>query len=807
MSQTLASTIYHNNTIGLLNYTDSQTLLTEFVRFSAFKLYGNVFHYTYVDDHFYSVGFILGMISLGIFIVFVLPCQLAVNILYGIRARKILKKNRNNSSIETPPSSASSGDASVNKEEKKNNTDKYTFRETLKKAWYEYVLLEGVARATPSFVMVVFICLVIWLTSAFSKIHFAGAAVLMAITMTMWLIQWVLFDLGTFTYEVLRSFSTRFGKSKTSEVTKDQELKNVDVTTSTTSTMNINQSTTAIVPPSNDSSSHHHHSEHRFGGLVKDISFGYVKSLANPLFRRHPLLGVLIVFIFFFVTFLIFLVVNGVTADFCVAYDPIEISTLATRAGDSTRCKSGTICFTYMTISADISSEMIVNFQIDAKQLNSSFVYYGTFDPNAEFQFDSKTALKANANCFKMTVIEIDRWQCYVNLRGLQSSSSYYVKSAFTGKDYTATSVTFEDSNVYKFRTAPSASSPDRIVSFLNGGDLAWGTNFLSLVKLIPPTGKNISTAPYFFMVGGDVAYDNGCAYCYMRWESWFSNWAKYMVVPLQHTSSVSHTYTLPLASCVGNHEAGNFKRPRSDDAFYIRYFPHELEGDSSNLIVSDPQYTRKLQHVHYLSSHTLLMVLDSWVHESPEQQVSYIVNYFNALDPSKYKNRMVTIHEGIYASSSELSPMTAAMREQWEALFLKYNITLVLENHVHTYKQTYPLRFGKVMDTKADPLNSRAGADNDYYYERNIYNGLGKEEEKGIIYVGDGSLGAHFYGDKLLFGDPMFRQLGIITHFHHIITHDTNSVPTIELTAYGYDSSTGDSYRVSGSGLTIKTF
>ena len=112
------------------------------------------------------------------------------------------------------------------------------------------------------------------------------------------------------------------------------------------------------------------------------------------------------------------------------------------------------------------------------------------------------------------------------------------------------------------------------------------------------------------------MSYENGCIYCYPRWDRWFKYWSIYMVVAADYGNGVIHNYTLPIATAVGNHESGNFQRPsRKDNGYYIRLFPHELEAVPNQFIVPDPQETRALQYIHYISNHTVMLVLDSWVH------------------------------------------------------------------------------------------------------------------------------------------------------------------------------------------------
>ena len=71
--------------------------------------------------------------------------------------------------------------------------------------------------------------------------------------------------------------------------------------------------------------------------------------------------------------------------------------------------------------------------------------------------------------------------------------------------DFSTTTETIQDTKMYKFRTAPSASSSDRVVSFVNGGDLDWKENVYSLATILVNMGKNLPTAPYFAMVGGKL--------------------------------------------------------------------------------------------------------------------------------------------------------------------------------------------------------------------------------------------------------------------------------------------------------------
>ncbi|KAG2377391.1 hypothetical protein C9374_009302 [Naegleria lovaniensis] len=826
-----------NNSIGLFNQSDSTSLLETVTRFYNDKIIHDHYWHHYLDDHYYSVSFIVGMIILALFVCVMLPLKTFSVLYYCMMGRRRIFKSTAHDRRQEASSSTNALQEESSQERENLRTCHSSSTRSMKDTCLnvtKFMCLEVCAGWVPSFLICILLCLLILFASTFSKIHFAGAAMLMSLVMLFWLVHSVMLDGGVFMAGLFRTVK----KVKAHYHLRKRQNVNAQKIDATSTALEMDEKNGGVssdlnhshdasknhqMETSNSSSSQQSNSDNK--GIatvfVEELGRTYFESLSSPIVKKHPIVIGLLVFLLFCLTFGIFIVTTVVSSDFCVAYDPIEVSTFITRKNDNEICREG-ICFTYMTISRDISTQMIVNFQVVATRLDDAYVYYGTFNPQLDFQFNSNTSSKVQASCFKLDKVinEISRYQCYANILNLTPSSSYYMKSAAVGvPNYSSSQASLmEDPMVYKFRTAPSASSnSDRVVSFVNGGDFAWKEATFQLASVLTNLGSNVTTCPYFAMVGGDISYENGCPYCYPRWDRWFKYWAKYMVVKIDYSSSISHTYTLPIATAVGNHEAGNFKRSsRVTNAYYIRLFPHEIETTTAPvpLIVADPQNSRALQYIHYLSNHTVVMVLDSWVHDSPAQQVDFIVGFFSNLTKNNdkvYKNRIVVIHECMYTSAKTKSSITLEMRDKWEHLFLKYNVTLVLENHVHTYKQTYPLRFGKVMDATANPLGSKDGALNDYSYERNIYGTNGgvilKEDEKAIIYAGDGSWGAHYYGDVIDWGNPIFRQIGIITHFYHVMTFDRpDGTSVIQTVAYGYDETTGNGVKIQGSGLTITT-
>lgn len=444
---------------------------------------------------------------------------------------------------------------------------------------------------------------------------------------------------------------------------------------------------------------------------------------------------------------------------------------------------------------------MIVNFQVSSKELYKGFAQYVKFDPYSKLEDEIDFEEYKQASCFKMeNIYDEDRYQCFVELTDLDPESSYAIRTGYDATDNEEDFVVAKQ--IFKFRTTPDGNTR-KTISFINGGDLAWGSAAQQIANVISTLGFGFEDiAPYFAIVGGDVSYDNGCEYCYQRWDSWFKNWETYMKTVIQYKNETAgdhkHTYTLPILTTVGNHEAGNFKRPISDDAFYLRYFPMQITG-STDRLVSDPQNSRSVKHVHYLSKHTVIVALDSWVHETPESQVQYVTDLFeNKLkDSEKYKNKIIVIHHPMYSSISE-NDITKSMVAAWESIFLKYGVTAVFENHCHTYKQTYPIANGKVVTSQ----NNRDSPS--FIYHKNLND---KSQQQGIMYFGDGSWGATFRGQQLDTKNPIFRQIQAISHVYHVISKivpDGSSM--IELSALGYNATSKSVHEIEHSRVRILT-
>jgi hypothetical protein len=349
------------------------------------------------------------------------------------------------------------------------------------------------------------------------------------------------------------------------------------------------------------------------------------------------------------------------TCNVCIAYSPIEFSTSFSRRifAQGKICNFNEICYSYMTVPQDISTSMIVNYQ-----------YYG-MTPSDAYVIVTSTTLNGTfeATCFRMeNILDEERYQCWADLTNLQPSTTYYYTPSVTLSEHVVTGAT------RKFRTGPSLTS-DEGFTFTTGGDVEWSEGGMELAK------KASSESPLFSMVGGDIAYANGDPHCYQRWDAWFTFWQTNMITP--------DNYSIPILTCIGNHEAGNFRMPISNNGFYLRYFPHQI-----GLQKVDPQY-RPLTHFHRFASHAVLLTMDSWVHLTPAEQTPWINQTLAQF--SHLRNKFALYHIAMYASKVNLPEnereIIQEINKEWKPLFDTYELTVGFENHFHCYKTTHPVR------------------------------------------------------------------------------------------------------------------
>ena len=259
-------------------------------------------------------------------------------------------------------------------------------------------------------------------------------------------------------------------------------------------------------------------------------------------------------------------------------------------------------------------------------------------------------------------------------LRGLDPGTEYLLKIGTA-------------SPIYRFRTMPSKATD--AITFVSGGDC--GVN----PHVIENNKQAAKRDPWFAVIGGDLAYDNGSnAKLYL---DWLRNYSKHMVD--------TQGRLIPMVVCLGNHEVrGGYSNKRADAPFFFAHFDGLFE---------DTSYAA-LDFGDYLS---LVLMDTGHVSKIGGDQTDWLDRTLR--ERTERPHLIVVGHVPCYPSArSALGPPGSGQlgtgedqRKHWVPLFERHNVDLVLEHHDHTFKRTFPMKGGL-------------------------------KDKNGILYLGDGSWG-----------------------------------------------------------------
>jgi acid phosphatase type 7 len=192
-------------------------------------------------------------------------------------------------------------------------------------------------------------------------------------------------------------------------------------------------------------------------------------------------------------------------------------------------------------------------------------------------------------------------------------------------------------------------------------------------------------------LIGGDITYANGQLDQYSRWLYWLNLMNDVMVT--------KDGRVIPLVVAIGNHEMRRVRESLELTApFYARFFP---------------QNKQKTYFSRNFGKETVLYVLDSGhyaIHGGDQKKW-----LAKSLEETKNKKHKLTMyHIPLYPTNRSMeASMSREGRAQWLPLFDKYGIDLSFENHDHNLKRT-----------------------------EKLYNNKIAKDNKGTVYVGDGSWG-----------------------------------------------------------------
>lgn len=236
------------------------------------------------------------------------------------------------------------------------------------------------------------------------------------------------------------------------------------------------------------------------------------------------------------------------------------------------------------------------------------------------------------------------------------------------------------DSPQESVRTMPAkATNP---ITFVTGGDSGSGSASRRTNRLAG------AQSPGFVLLGGDLAYENG------------RSAAQFLKFIDQYASDVRNQdgHIIPLLACIGNHEVdGGYDQPRDKAPFFYSLFDG-LFPETGYAVLDFGDY---LSMVLMDSGHTSAVAGDQtdWLEQTLKQREAM-------------PNLFVANHVPMYPCVRHADDSRhTVMREHWCPLLDRYNVDAVLEHHDHAFKRTHRIRDGLV-------------------------------DQRGILYLGDGSWG-----------------------------------------------------------------
>jgi hypothetical protein len=214
----------------------------------------------------------------------------------------------------------------------------------------------------------------------------------------------------------------------------------------------------------------------------------------------------------------------------------------------------------------------------------------------------------------------------------------------------------------------------------VSGGDCGTGPHAIGTNQIAA------KQEPYFALIGGDLGYDNGSSA--KTAVQFLQNYSKHMIDPRGRT--------IPLVTCLGNHEVrGGYKGKRSDATYYFPLFDGLYPetsygaldfGDYLSLVLLDTGHVSPIGGAQ-------AAWLESALREREDRPHLIVANHVPAY-PSFRSPAPPPVNGvlGALGIKERLGGTGEENRKNWCPLFEKYGVDAVLEHHDHTFKRTHPL-------------------------------------------------------------------------------------------------------------------
>ncbi len=236
-------------------------------------------------------------------------------------------------------------------------------------------------------------------------------------------------------------------------------------------------------------------------------------------------------------------------------------------------------------------------------------------------------------------------------------------------------------SQLCRFRTMPAKAT--NTFTFVSGGDA--GTNSHAVANNILAAKQE----PYFVLLGGDLAYDNGTSA--KTAIQFYMNYSRTMIDPKGRL--------IPLVSTLGNHEVrGSYKGRRSDATHYLPLFDGLYSettygaldfGDYLSLVLLDSGHVSPIEGAQ-------TDWLDKTLKERQDRPHLFAANHVPAYPSFRAPAASPTLAAIVNPFLKEkLGGTGAENRKHWCPLFERHGVDAVLEHHDHTFKRTHPMLDG----------------------------------------------------------------------------------------------------------------